>query len=338
MRHVEVAQASDAVDLVAVVEPDAARRAVLATAGLTVVAELDDLPDAVRAAIVATPTPDHHASTLACLDRGLAVIVEKPVTATLDQAREVVDHAARMGQPLVTGHHRRCHPFSIAARTALTRIGEPVAVQGLWSVRKPDAYFDVAWRRQPGAGPLMTNLSHEIDLLRFLLGEIDEVAALTSTARRGFEIEDTAAMTFRFASGALGSFVVTDAGASPWSFEAATGENPGIAASGEDYVRITGTDGALAFPSLVHWGRSGPGEIDWSMPLAREGGAEFASIDPLRAQLDRFAAVVGGAADDILCTGADGIAALEMTLAAALSARTGQPVRRGGVPGGFTGV
>lgn len=337
MRHVEVATASPAVDLVAVVEPRAPRRAEMQAMGLNAVASLDEVPRSVRAAIIATPTQDHHASAMACLARGLPVIVEKPVAGTLDEARAILAEADARGLPLVTGHHRRCHPFSIAARQALERIGDLVALQGLWSVRKHNSYFEAEWRRQPGAGPLMTNLSHEIDLLRFMMGEIEDVTALTSNARRGFEIEDTAALAFRMQGGVLASFVVTDAGASPWSFEAASYENPAIAGSGEDYLRIVGTEGALAFPSLTHWGRSGPGEIEWSKPLSCQPGPAFDRVDPLLEQINRFAALVAGGQDDVLCTGDAGQKALEMTLATALSAQMGRPVLRGDVPGDYAG-
>jgi len=338
MRHVEVAQASERVRLTAVVETFAPRREALADQGLPVVGSVADIPAETRAAIVATPTQDHHASALAALGRGLAVIVEKPTAATLDEARSLAVAAATAGLPLFTGHHRRCHPFSIAARDALGQIGDLVGIQGLWSLRKHDTYYDTEWRRLPGAGPLMTNLTHEIDLLRFFVGEMTEASALLSSARRGLVIEDTAALSFRFANGALGSFLISDAGASPWAFEAASAENPAIAPSGQDYIRIVGTKGALEFPSLTLWGRSGPGEIEWSKPLARTAGSNFAKVDPLLQQIDRFAAVVGGAQDDVLSTAEDGIAAMEMTLAAALSGKTGRPVARGEVPGDFTGT
>jgi predicted dehydrogenase len=306
--------------------------------GLNAVESLDAAPSDTQAAVIATPTRDHHESAMACLERGWPLIVEKPTSATLDQARHIVDCAARKGVPLFTGHHRRCHPFSRATRDALARIGDLVGVQGLWSLRKHNTYYDADWRRQPGAGPLLTNLTHEIDLLRFFGGEMTEVTALSSSARRGFEIEDTASLAFRFADGALGSFLISDAGASPWSFEAASDENPAIAASHQDYLRFVGTEGALEFPSLTLWSRSGPGEIEWSKPLRRADGPSFEKVDPLLEQISQFAAVVRGGTDDVLCTGVDGMKALEMTLAAALSAKLRKSVGAGDVPGDYTGV
>lgn len=337
-RHIAVACCSDRVSLTAIVEPDPARRAHFADLGLPVVATPDDVPRETRAAIYATPTGAHHANVLDGLARGWAVLVEKPIAATVRNAR-AMDRAAQVaGLPLITGHHRRCHPFSQAARSAITELGDLVGVQGLWSLRKHDSYYDIPWRCQPGAGPLMTNLSHEIDLLRFLIGEITDVTALSSSARRGLEIEDTAAIAIRFENGALGSFMISDAGASPWSFEAATAENPAIAASHQDYVRIIGTQGALEFPALTRWTRSGPGEIEWSKPLKRQPGASFPKVDPLLEQINRFAALANGAEDDILCTPTAATAALEITLAVALSAKSGRPVRAGEVPEDYTGI
>jgi predicted dehydrogenase len=337
-RHIEVATASAAIRLTAVVEPHAETRAHLAAQGLPMVADLDAVPKDTRACIIATPTPDHGPSTLAALRRGWAVLVEKPIADTLDTARAMADAAAAAGLPLITGHHRRCHPFVQATRAVLPQIGALVGVQGLWSLRKHDAYFDIPWRRAPGAGPLSINLSHEIDLLGQFAGLPVEVTAMTSSATRGLPIEDTAALAFRFDSGALGSFLISDAGASPWSFEAASGENPAIATSGEDYMRLIGTEGALAFPSLTRWGASQPGEIEWSRPLRRHDGPAFDRVDPLRVQIERFAALLDGGIDDVLCQPSQAIAALEMTLATALSGLTGHPIARGAVPGEFTGV
>ncbi|SHI06051.1 Gfo/Idh/MocA family protein [Marivita hallyeonensis] len=337
-RHIDVAQSSAAVDLVAVVEPHDATRDRLALQGLPVVADLEDVPSQTRAAIIATPTPDHAPTAMRCFDKGWAVLVEKPTAHTVDAAHTLITAAAQKGLPFYTGHHRRCHPFTILAREMLADLGDLVGLQAFWSLRKHTAYFDAEWRRQPGAGPLMTNLSHEIDLLRFLVGDIIEVTTLLSSARRKLAIEDTAALALRFANGALGSVLMSDAGASPWSFESGSYENPAIAGSGEDYLRVTGTDGALAFPSLTRWGRSDDSEIEWSKPLHRHPPVALPRIDPIADQLTRFAHVVKGGEDDVLCTGVDGAKALQLTLAAALSGRTGQPVRASDVPGDFTGI
>ncbi len=338
MRHIGIAQSLPDVELVGVVEPDAYRRADLDARGLPMFATVEDLPSETKAAIVSTPTPAHFRAVRAALERGFAVLVEKPIGASLDEAKGLINLAASLGLPLFTGHHRRCHPFSIAARDMLPKIGQPIALQGFWSLRKHDTYFDLPWRCAPGGGPLMTNLSHEIDLLRFLFGNITEVSAMLSNASRQLQVEDTATLNIRFASGALGSFMISDSGASPWAFEAACGENPELAQSGQDYIRATGTKGAIEFPSLTLWQGSDGQAVNWNHAMTRTHGPDFTEVDPLREQMRRFAAVVDGGQDELLCSANDGLAALEIVLAATLSGQTGMPVRAGGVPGDYIGA
>lgn len=337
-RHAQIAAAHPRIDLTAVVEPDATLRDRLAAEGYPVAATLEEVPSRTGAAVIATPTPDHAASGLAALERGWAVLVEKPIAASLGEADALIGAADRLGLPLLTGHHRRCHPFVQAAHARLGQIGTPVAVQGMWSLRKHDTYYDLDWRRAPGSGPLMTNLSHEIDLLRSFLGEISEVSAMSSNAARGLAIEDTAAISLRFENHALGSFLISDAGASPWSFEAACGENPHIAVSGEDYIRFAGTKGAMTFPSLTLWRGAAGQEVNWHHPLQRDAGPGFDPVDPIEVQMGLFAQAVDSGAPGLLADGRDGRATLETVLGAVLSAQSGRPVRRGAVPLDYRGT
>ena len=115
-----------------------------------------------------------------------------------------------------------------------------------------DDYFDVAWRREPGGGPILINLIHDIDNLRFIAGEIAAVQAVTSSARRGFAVEDTAAALLRFRDGALGTVVLSDTVAAPWSWELTAGERTSYSypQTGQDCYLFAGTNGALAVPSL----------------------------------------------------------------------------------------
>ena len=326
MRHIECANASDAVTLSAVVEAHEPRRAELLAMGLPVVADLDAVPKDTRAAIVATPTQNHAAVAANCLSRGWAVLVEKPLTQTLDEATWLCEEARSLGLPLLTGHHRRCHPFVTEARARIERLGDLIAVQGIWCLRKHDSYYDAPWRRQPGAGPIMTNLSHEIDLLHCLAGPIAEVSAMTANAARGHSVEDTTAIALRFENGALGTFVMSEAAVSPWAFEAATGENPAIAVRGDDPLRFMGAAGAMGFPSLDIWGPSTGAPPDWQHPLVVHVGQTLVRIDGIAAQLDRFAAVAAGASDDLLATGWDGLQTMLVLDAIQRSAATGATI------------
>ena len=324
LRHATQAMGNKAVHLTAVVEPDANRRAELRALGAPAVAGMDDVPASTRAAVVATPTTAHFACAQGAIDMGWAVLVEKPLTHSLTEAALLCDAAEQNDLPLFTGHHRRCHPTIIEARAMLPRIGDLVGLNGVWALRKHDTYFDTAWRRQQGAGPVMTNLSHEIDLLRFLAGEITAVSALTSNARRGLPVEDTAAISFRFACGALGTFLISDAGASPWAFEATTGENPAIAASGQDALQVIGTRGAISCPSMTLWSGDGTGAVDWRAPLRPTPGPPAPVVDPINEQLTRFARAVAGESEPLLATGRDGMATLAVTQAVLTSASSGR--------------
>lgn len=291
--------------------------------------ELGAVTGRVDGAIVATPNATHAALGRACLERGWPVLVEKPIAATLAEAEALVAAAEAAGLPLLVGHHRRQYAAAQAARDLLAAgaIGRPAGVSVVWSLRKHDGYFAEPWRVAAGGGPILLNLVHEIDLLRFVLGEIAEAACLASAALRGGPVEDGAALALRFAGGALGSVLLSDAGLSPWAWEAATGENPSVPRSGEDCWRITGTLGALSFPSLTLWRHEGEGPADWRRPLSAIP-LPAPPTDPFPAQIDHFAAVIRGEAIP-LAPGRDGIGTLRATLAVAEAARTGRAVRTG---------
>ena len=93
-----------------------------------------------------------------------------------------------------------------------------VAVMGSAAFLKPDHYYeDAPWRKQPGGGPILLNMIHEVHNLRILCGDIVAVQAFASNAVRGFPVEDTVAINLRFANGALGTFLLSDTAACPKS-------------------------------------------------------------------------------------------------------------------------
>jgi predicted dehydrogenase len=178
--------------------------------------------------VVSTPNQMHVANGLECIESGVAALVEKPLADDLAGAQTLVDAAERKGVPLLTGHHRRHNPMIQRAKAEIDsgRLGRLVSVHGMFWLLKPDDYFDLAWRREKGAGPVLLNLIHDVDLLRYLVGEVETVQAARSNRVRGNEIEDTAVIILRFANGALGTVNVSDTIQAPWSWEFTTGENP----------------------------------------------------------------------------------------------------------------
>jgi hypothetical protein len=175
-----------------------------------------------------------------CLRRGLVCPCwsEKPIAEpeTADRLRDTTTAAQRAGVALLVGHHRRYNPVITLAREIVRggRIGRLTAVSAQWLLQKPSAYFDVAWRvDRKGGGPVLINLIHDIDDLRFICGEIASVQAMTANAARGNAVEDTAVIALRFADGALGTVTLSDAVAAPWSWEITSGEAANYAAAGE---------------------------------------------------------------------------------------------------------
>lgn len=321
--------------LAAVVDPAPAARALAERYGARHLPSLEDLladdpPDGV---VVATPNRLHVEHALACVAAGVPVLVEKPIAEDADAAEKLVLAAEQAGVPLLVGHHRRHSPVLRAARDVLDSgvLGRLVAVQGSAVFYKPDDYFDVApWRRQPGGGPILVNMVHEIDDLRFLCGEVEVVQALSSHRTRGFPVEDTAAISLRFAGGALGSFLLSDAAAGQRSWEQTSGENPSYARyEDEDCYVLAGTRGSLSVPTMrlrVHEGASSWWEPAAASVVPLEPG------DPLVLQLENLLAVIRGEASPVV-SGRDALGTLRVTLAVAEAARTGATQQMGAVDG-----
>src|SRR5690606_8291933 len=108
----------------------------------------------------------------------------------------IVAASEESGVPVLVGHHRRHNPLLRRAHEIVGsgQLGRVATVAALVNFLKPDPYFEVTWRTQPGGGPININAIHAIDDLRFLCGEIVELKSLTSNALRGFAVEDSAAV------------------------------------------------------------------------------------------------------------------------------------------------
>lgn len=276
-------------------------------------------------AIIATPNALHVPAGLACVARRVPMLVEKPIADTVEASRKLVRAAEAAQVPLLVGHHRRHNPIIEKAREIVQGggIGRLAAVSALWLLRKPDDYFDTAWRREPGGGPLLINLIHDMDDLRFICGELAEVRAIVSSAARGFDVEDTASIALRFAGGALGSITVSDAVAAPWSWELSSGENPAYPQQHENCYFFCGTQGSLALPRLELWSYAGP--QGWHAPLSREL-LEVKGEEPLARQLRHFCRVIRGE-EQPRSGGEDATRTLAATLAVRQAALSGSPVR-----------
>ncbi len=327
-RHLDAIDAEPSCQAVAVVDP-APNGA--ATASEWNLPHYDDLnrmlakvaPDGV---INATPNAFHVPLSLECLRQGVPVLVEKPIADNLDDALELADASESLGIPVLVGHHRRHNPLVQQAReiVASGTLGQLTAISATWLARKPDDYFDVAWRRSQGGGPVLINLIHDIDSLRFIAGEVAAVQAMTSNARRGHEVEDTAALLLRFRAGAIATITLSDAVVSPWSWELTSGERTSYSfpQTGQDCYLFAGTEGSLAMPTMRLWRYDRAG--NWQSPLPVQQLASTPA-DPIQLQVRHFADVIRGRAKPLI-TAHDASRTLEVALAVSQAAATGAEV------------
>lgn len=253
--------------------------------------------DECEGVVIATPNDTHGSIAAACMDAGLPCLIEKPLAANSRDAAAIAGKSESLKIPVLVGHHRRHHAVSAQLKERITsgRLGMIVGAQLTWMLRKPDDYFKAGeWRSKSGGGPIWINLIHEIDLLRYFLGEIVEVSSMLSHSIREAEAEDSGVISMRFADGPIASAMLSDAAPSPWHFEGGSGENPNIAYTGQDGLRIFGTTASLSFPSMTCWSHQTVDE-GWSEPIIaapKEDIAEMGDEAALNTQLRHFCEVV----------------------------------------------
>ena len=193
--HARVVADMPGVKLVAVVDPDPNQRDFVVNAlGCAGYDNLDALLDGgVDAVTIAAPTHLHHDIALACISRGVDLLVEKPIASSVEEGREIIAAARRAGVTLMVGHVERFNPAVEAIKNAIH--GEDI--------------LSIAITRVGPFPPRMSNVGvvidlavHDIDLIRwFTDSEIIEVQPQLSSAVA--EREDIALLQFRTASGVL---------------------------------------------------------------------------------------------------------------------------------------
>ena len=326
-RHIGVVRNEPGAELVAIVDPAPPAKALADSLGVAWAAEADALlrGDKPEAVIIATPNQLHVTGALTFVSAGIPVLLEKPVADSVAEAMRLVEAAEATGVPILIGHHRRHSTLINEAKAVVGsgRLSRITAVNALSWFYKPSAYFDVAWRREAGGGPVLINLIHVIDDLRNMVGDVTSVQAIESNAVRGFAVEDTAAVLLRFANGALGTVTVSDTTVAPWSWEMTSGEDRAFPSSGEASYMIGGTDGSLTVPRLDHWHY---GETkSWVAPISRDR-CILPEQDPLLVQLRHFCAVARRKAKPVI-DAREGTRTLAVTLAVKRSSEIGQAVR-----------
>jgi UDP-N-acetyl-2-amino-2-deoxyglucuronate dehydrogenase len=202
---------------------------------------------------IGSPSALHAGEGIAAAERGLHVLVEKPLDITTARADALIAAADRAGVKLGVFFQDRLKPDIVLMKAMVDAgvVGRPLLASGRvkW-YRPPEYYGGSRWRGTfalDGGGALINQAIHTIDTLLHLWGPIVEVDARVGTQLHTIEVEDTVVATLRFANGALGTF------------EASTAVFPGYARR----VELTGANGTL---TLEHDQLVG---VDLKVPDAR---------------------------------------------------------------------
>lgn len=167
-------------------------------------------PDGV---IVANPTALHLEVAMAAARAGAALLIEKPVSDSLVGLGDLQSALAQSGKPAMVGFHFRFHPVLNKIKTLLEsgQLGKPLSARSHWGEYLPGWHPWEDYRRSYAAradlgGGVVNTLSHPLDYLRWLLGEVEGVSAwIGKLSELELDVEDHADILLRFASGEVAS-------------------------------------------------------------------------------------------------------------------------------------
>lgn len=279
-----------------------------------------------EAVIVANPTALHLDIAIPAARAGCHILLEKPVSNTLEGLDELHKAAEKSGSKILVGFQFRYHPTLNKARELIQAgaLGKVLTVHAHWGEYLPgwhpweDYRLGYAARADLGGGVIVT-LAHPLDYLRFLLGEVESLWSFNGhISPLELDVDDAAEIGLKFANGALGGVHLNYF------------QRPPI-----HRLEIAGTAGTLRWDNadgLLHFYRM-PAEFGaWSDDPPAALHEKFAPPDGFDrnqlfvAQARHFIEMVRGESDP-RCTLTDGVRALEMALAAYDSAKRGRQVK-----------
>jgi len=286
---------------VADVRPEAAR-ALAEELGCAAFASHHEMAERVNldAVLVCTPPSSHAEICLQLLERGVAVLCEKPLALDAAGARRMVAAAEKAGVALTMASKFRYVEDVKRAKSIVASgiLGEIVLFENSFTSRVD---MSKRWNAQPrlsGGGVLIDNGTHSVDLVRYFLGPIAEVSAVEGKRVQRLAVEDTVRLFMHSVDGVMAGIDLS------WSLNK---ELP-------SYLDIYGSHGTVQ----VGWKQSRyrqAGTSDWVV-----FGSGYDKVQALRCQLDNFCAAVRGR-EPLLIQPEDAIASVEVIEAAYASLR-----------------
>jgi predicted dehydrogenase len=290
-----------------------------------------------EAVLIATPHPLHAEPAVRAAEAGAHVLVEKPLAATLADCDAMLAAAARTGVKLGVISQRRCYEPVRRLKAAIDagKIGRPVlGVFQMFSWRDQAYYESDPWRGRwatEGGGVLVNQSPHQLDLLHWFLGDIEEISGCWANLNHPYvEVEDTALAIIRFKGGGLGS-VVTSLAQRPGLFTRVHVHGSNGASVGVETDRgatfVAGVSSIAEPPLNDLW--TVPGEEHLLAQFQAEDRARFAAVDATThyhaLQIQDFLQAI---LEDRppLVTGRDGRVVVEMFTAVYRSQRERRPI------------
>jgi UDP-N-acetylglucosamine 3-dehydrogenase len=253
-------------------------------------------PDVVT---VAVPTQAHHQVVLDVLEAGCHVLVEKPISATIEEAQGMIDRAAELGLVLAVGHIERYNPAVVELKRRLDNgeLGRVFQVHARRLGPFPSRVRDV--------GVIVDLAPHDLDIMHYLTGQ--KVQRLYAETEQEIHTahEDLFSGLLRFQDGTLGVLEIN------WLTPTKVRE-----------ITVTGQRGMflanLLTQDLYFYENEEAGGLDWSHLSLLRGVGEGQMVrlrlhrrEPLRAELEAFVVAAQGKPSEIV-RGEDGLAALEL--------------------------
>ena len=304
-----------------------ARIAALSTGDCVVYDDLDAMLDhpGLDVVCVCTPSGAHLEPAARAARVGKHVVVEKPLEVTVPRCDAIIRACDKAGVRLCSIFPSRFSPANVALKAALDsgRFGRLTLGDTHVKWWRTQEYYDSGkWRGTwdlDGGGALMNQAIHNVDLLQWLMGEVESVQAMTALlVHERIEVEDTAVAAVRFKSGALGVI------------EASTGAHPGLLKRTE--IHGEGGSARVEQDDITLWSfrDEQPGDAD---RVARAGASTGGAGDPRaighaghRDQLIDFLRAIDSGTP-ALVDGREGRKAVEIIRAIYRSSRIGEAVR-----------
>lgn len=284
--------------------------------------ELVNHPD-VQVVCVCTPSGVHLEPSLAAINAGRHLVVEKPVEVTTERVDRVIAAAEAKGVLLASIFQGRFGAGATTVKAALDagRFGRMVIANASVKWFRSDAYYN-GWKgvfKLDGGGAVMNQAIHGVDLLQWFVGmPVEVIAYKANRVHTRIESEDTACALLRFADGAMGTFEATTATWPGWSRRIELCGEHGAVALEDD--RITKWDFKEALP--------GDDAIREGSENALGSGAGDPGAISLEGHLRQFGNVVSAirSSEPLAVDGREGRKAVSFVEAIYESANAGKPV------------